>query len=128
MNITTIGIDLAKNSFSLHGLDSHGKTVLRKTINRSKLLAFMAQLPSCLVGMEACSGAHYWAREFQKLGHRIGIMAPRFVAPYRKNEKNDSNDAEAICEAVELHAYDRLDSRRSVWVIHEARGISIALR
>lgn len=100
MNITTIGIDLAKNSFSLHGVDQHGKTVLRKTMSRSKLLAFMAQLPPCLVGMEACSGAHYWGREFEKLGHRIGIMAPRFVAPYRKNEKNDSNDAEAICEAV----------------------------
>ncbi|MFX7328977.1 IS110 family transposase, partial [Acinetobacter baumannii] len=63
MNITTIGIDLAKNSFSLHGVDQHGKTVLRKTMSRSKLLAFMAQLPPCLVGMEACSGAHYWGRE-----------------------------------------------------------------
>ncbi|PRD18732.1 UNVERIFIED_CONTAM: family 20 transposase [Trichonephila clavipes] len=100
MDITTIGIDLAKNSFSLHGVDQHGKTVLRKTINRSKLRTFIVQLPPCLVGVEACSGAHYWGREFVKLGHRVGIMTPRFVAPYRKNEKNDSNDAEAICEAV----------------------------
>jgi len=98
--ITTVGIDLAKSTFSLHGVDAHGKTVLRKTLSRNKLLPFMAQLPPCLVGMEACSGAHHWAREMQKHGHRIGIMAPRFVAPYRKNEKNDGNDAEAICEAV----------------------------
>lgn len=100
MNITTIGIDLAKHSFSLHGIDQHGKVVLRKTMSRGKLLGFMAQLPPCVVGMEACSGAHYWGREFVKLGHQVGIMAPRFVAPYRKNEKNDSNDAEAICEAA----------------------------
>lgn len=98
--ITTVGIDLAKSTFSLHGVDANGKTVLRKTLSRSKLLPFMAQLPPCLVGMEACSGAHHWARELQKHGHRIGIMAPRFVAPYRKSEKNDGNDAEAICEAV----------------------------
>ena len=98
--ITTVGIDLAKSTFSLHGVDAHGKTVLRKTLSRNKLLPFMAQLPPCLVGMEACSGAHHWARELQKHGHRIGIMAPRFVAPYRKSEKNDGNDAEAICEAV----------------------------
>ena len=100
MNVTTIGIDLAKNSFSLHGVDSHGKMVFRKTLNRAKLLPFLGSLPPCLIGMEACSGAHYWGRELRKLGHRIGIMAPRFVAPYRKGGKNDGNDAEAICEAV----------------------------
>jgi transposase len=100
MNVTTIGIDLAKHTFSLHGVDSRGNVVVRKTLSRSKLLPFLATLPPCLVGMEACSGAHYWARELLRLGHRVGIMAPKFVVPYRKGGKNDGNDAEAICEAV----------------------------
>jgi transposase len=100
MNVTTIGIDLAKHSFSLHGVDAQGNVVFRKTLSRGKLLPFLAQQPPCLVGMEACSGAHAWARELVQLGHRVGIMAPRFVAPYRKGGKNDGNDAEAICEAV----------------------------
>lgn len=100
MNFTTIGIDLAKTSFSIVCMNSHGKVVLRKTLSRKKLLPFIAQCHRCLIGMEACSGAHYWGREFQKLGHRVGIMAPKFVQPYRKRGKNDNNDAEAICEAV----------------------------
>ena len=100
MNVTTIGIDLAKNSFSLHGVDTRGKTVFRKTLSRAKLLPFLVQQPPCLVGMEACSGAHYWAREIGKLGHETRIMAPKFVIPYRKGGKNDNNDAAAICEAV----------------------------
>lgn|GEM_PF-3497652 len=101
MNVTTIGIDLAKHSFSLHGVDARGKTVFRKTLSRAKLLPFLAQQPPCLVGMEACSGAHHWGRQLVALGHRVGIMVTRFVAPYRKGWKNDGNDAEAICEAVE---------------------------
>jgi len=100
MHVTTIGIDLAKNSFSLHGVDSQGKRVFNKTLSRGKLLAFLAQQPPSLIGMEACSGAHHWGRQLQAMGHRVGIMASRFVAPYRKGGKNDSNDAEAICEAV----------------------------
>lgn len=100
MNVTTIGIDLAKHTFSLHGVDSRGNVVVRKTLSRTKLLPFLGSLPPCLIGMEACSGAHYWGRELTKLGHRVGIMASRFVAPYRKGGKNDGNDAEAICEAV----------------------------
>lgn len=98
--IQTIGIDLAKNVFSIHGVDPYGKCVLRKTVKRNKLLETFANLPSCLVGMEACSGAHHWARELSKLGHTPRIMASKFVIPYRQNEKNDANDAEAICEAV----------------------------
>ena len=89
MNVTTIGIDLAKNTFSLHGVDSHGKMVFRKTLSRTKLLPFLAQPPPCRIGMEACSGAHYWGRELIKLGHRAGIMAPKFVAAYRKGGKNE---------------------------------------
>ena len=100
MDITTIGIDLAKNSFALVGMNKHGKIVFRKTLTRNKLLAFIAQCPPCLIGMEACSGAHYWGREFTKLGHRIGIIVAKFVEPFRKGAKNDNNDAEAICEAV----------------------------
>lgn len=100
MYVTTIGIDLAKSSFSVHGVDGHGKAMFRKTLSRSRLLPFLAQQPPSLIGMEACSGAHYWGRELRKLGHRVGIMAPRFVIPYRKGGKNDGNDAEAVCEAV----------------------------
>jgi transposase len=100
MNSTTIGIDLAKTSFNLVGSNRHGKIVLRKQLSRGKLLSFMAQHPPCLIGLEACSGAHYWAREFEKLGHRVRIIAAKFIEPYRKGGKNDNNDAEAICEAV----------------------------
>ena len=98
--IKVVGIDLAKLVFSIHGVDEHGKTKLRKTIKRNKLLAEVSNLPACIIGIEACSGAHYWAREFSKLGHDVRIMASKFVIPYRQNEKNDANDAEAICEAV----------------------------
>jgi transposase len=96
MKVTTVGLDLAKNLFQVHGVDEHGKAALRKQLCRSKLLEFFAQLPPCLVGMEACSGAHHFARELAKLGHQTRIMAPRFVHPYRKSQKNDGNDAEAI--------------------------------
>jgi len=108
MDITTIGIDLAKNSFSIAGANEHGKVVLRKTLSRNKLLPFIAQCPFCLIGMEACSGAHYWGREFQKLGHQVRIMAAKFIAPYRKGGKNDNNDAQAICEAL---------GRQDIWFI-----------
>ena len=100
MKITTVGIDLAKNVFSMHGVDMHGKTVLKRTVSRGKVMEVMAGIGSCVVGVEACSGAHHWARELGKLGHTVRIMAPCFVAPYRKSGKNDGNDAEAICEAV----------------------------
>lgn len=98
--IKAVGIDLAKLVFSIHGVDKHSKCNLRKTIKRNKLLAEITKLPPCIIGMEACSGAHYWAREFTKLGHDVRIMASKFVIPYRQNEKNDANDAEAICEAA----------------------------
>jgi len=99
--ITTVGIDLAKLVFSVHGVDEHGAVVIRKTVSRSRFVSMVAQWPACVIGMEACSGAHEWARRFQALGHTVRIMAPRFVAPYRKSGKNDGNDAEAICEAVQ---------------------------
>lgn len=98
--ITTVGIDLAKNVFSLHGVDRLGKTVLRRTVRRDRLDETVAALPPCLIGMEACSGAHEWGRRFQRYGHTVKLMAPKFVVPYRKSDKNDGNDAEAVCEAV----------------------------
>ena len=98
--ITTVGIDLAKNVFSLHGVNAAGKTVLKSTVRRDRLLETVAGLSPCLIGMEACSGAHEWGRRFQQHGHSVRLMAPKFVAPYRKSNKNDGNDAEAVCEAV----------------------------
>lgn len=98
--ITTVGIDLAKNVFSLHGIDEAGKVVLQRTVTRGRLVELLASLPPCLVGMEASMGAHEWARRFAQFGHTVRLMAARFVAPYRKSGKNDGNDAAAICEAV----------------------------
>jgi transposase len=100
MNIKRVGIDLAKQVFQLHGVDYQDKVVLRKQLRRNQLLSFFATLPPCLIGMEACGGAHHWARELQKLGHTVKLIAPQFVKPYVKSNKNDANDAEAICEAV----------------------------
>ncbi len=98
--ITTAGIDLAKRVFSAHGVDETGRVALRKTVRRDQLVELVASLPPCLIGMEACSGAHEWARTFERYGHTVKLMAPKFVLPYRKSGKNDGNDAEAICEAV----------------------------
>ena len=100
MNIKRIGIDLAKQVFQVHGVDGQEKAVLRKKLSRAQMLTYFQKLPPCLIGMEACSSAHYWARELQKIGHTVKLMAPQFVKPYVKSNKNDANDAEAICEAV----------------------------
>jgi transposase len=104
MAIVTVGIDLAKNVFAVHGVDKAGKAVLmRPEVPRAKLVELIANVPPCLIGMEACSGAHHWAREFAKFGHTVRMMAPKFVVPYRmsgKRGKNDAADAAAICEAV----------------------------
>lgn len=100
MQITTVGIDLAKNVFQVHGVNQRGKAVLRKQLRRDHVAAFFANLPRCLVGMEACGGAHHWARKLQGLGHTVRLMAPQFIKPYVKSNKTDVADAEAICEAV----------------------------
>lgn len=100
MDVTTMGIDLAKNVFQLHGVDVQGKTVLKKRLSRTELSEFVAKLPSCLIGIEACASSHYWARKFTALGHEVKMISPQFVKPYVKASKNDANDAEAICEAV----------------------------
>jgi transposase len=98
--VTTCGIDLAKNVFSVHAVDGRGVVVLRKTVSRARLMPLIAQPPACVIGLEACSGAHEWAGRFARHGHTMKLKAPKFVAPYRKSGKNDGNDAEAICEAV----------------------------
>lgn len=100
MKITTIGIDLAKNVFQVHGVDERGKAVLRKQLKRKDVVKFFANLEPCLIGMEACGSAHYWARKLSEMGHTVRLMAPQFVKPYVKTNKSDRNDAEAICEAV----------------------------
>jgi transposase len=100
VNVTTIGIDLAKLVFQVHGVDGHGKAVIRRQLKRTEVAKFFANLPACLIGMEACSSAHYWARRLIELGHTVKLMAPQFGKPYVKTNKNDARDAEAICEAV----------------------------
>lgn len=100
MKITTIGIDLAKEVFQIHGVDMHGKTVLRKQLRRSEMARFFANLDPCLIGMEACSSSHHWARKLGEFGHTVKLMSPQFVKPYVKTNKHDMADAEAICEAV----------------------------
>ena len=105
MAIIAIGVDLAKNVFAVHGVDETGKAALIKpSVRREALLELIAKMPPCLIGMEACSGAHHWARQFQKFGHTVRIIAAKFVAPYRlsgRKGKNDAADAQAICEAVQ---------------------------
>jgi transposase len=98
--ITTIGIDLAKKVFQVHGVDAEGKVVVARKLRRKEVLAFFAKLPPCLIGMEACGSAHYWGREITKLGHTVKLMPPKYVKAYVKRGKTDAGDAAAICEAV----------------------------
>src|SRR5271165_5238224 len=98
--ITTIGLDIAKSVFQVHGVDAEGKVILRRQLKRRYVLAFFQKLPSCLIGMEACASAHHWSRQLQALGHTVRLMPPAYVKPYVKRHKNDATDAEAICEAV----------------------------
>lgn len=100
MQIVRIGLDLAKYVFEVHGVDAQDETVLRKTLRRDAVVPFFAELPACIVGMEASNGAHYWAKVLADLGHEVRLISPQFVTPYVKSNKNDRNDAEAICEAI----------------------------
>ena len=125
MNITTIGFDLAKTVFQVHGADGEGRPVLRRKLRRGKVPAFFERLPSCLVAMEACAGAHYWAREIQALGHEVRLIPPQYVRPFVKTNKNDAADAEAICEAVTRptmrFAPAKSAEQQSVLMLHRAR-------
>src|SRR3954466_7372090 len=98
---STVGLDLAKSIFQLHGADSAGAVVFRKKLRRGQLLAFLATLPPCTVAMEACASAHYWGHEIAKLGHTVKLIAPAYVKPFVKRQKNDMADAEALCEAAQ---------------------------
>ena len=98
--IITVGLDLAKNVFQMHGADGNGRAVLRKKLRRAQVLEFFGQLPACVVAMEACDGAHFWGREIGKLGHYVRLIPPACVNPFVKRQKNDAADAEAICEAA----------------------------
>ncbi|HSL70542.1 MAG TPA: IS110 family transposase [Longimicrobiales bacterium] len=100
MKVTTLGLDIAKHVFQLHGADEQGVVVMRRKLRRDEVVPFFANLPACVVGLEACGGAHYWARRLTRFGHTVRLIAPQFVKPYVKSNKNDANDAEAICEAV----------------------------
>lgn len=132
MKLTRIGLDTAKQVFQIHGVDEHGKTRLQKQLARARVLEFFANLSPCLVGMEACAGTHYWARELGKLGHTVRLMAGQFVAPYRKSGKNDANDAEAICEAVgrpnmRFVAVKSVE-QQAILAVHRARSLLVEER
>jgi transposase len=98
--VSTIGLDIAKSVFQVHGVDAAGAVVIRKRVSRAKVLGYFGELPPCLVGIEACPSAHHWGRELQALGHTVRLIPPSYVKAYLKRSKNDANDAAAICEAV----------------------------
>jgi transposase len=130
--ITTIGLDLAKSVFQVHGADAAGKPVLRRKLRRSQYYGFFADLPRCLVALEACSGAHHIARELQELGHDVRLIPPQYVKPFVKTNKNDAADAEAICEAAQRPTmrFVAVKSRdqQSVLMIHRARELLVRQR
>jgi transposase len=124
-DVAVVGIDLAKSVFQVHGIDAAGSVVVRRQLSRSKLLSFFAGLPRCLIGMETCASANYWARELMALGHEVRLMPPQYVKPYVKRSKNDASDAEAICEAVTRPTMRfvgvKSTEQQSVLVLHRTR-------
>jgi len=131
-NITTLGIDLAKNSFQLHGVNEKGDRMLRKKLTRRQLTAFVANLEPCLIGLEACGGAHHWVRVFSQFGHTVKMIAPQFVKPYVKSNKNDAVDAEAICEAVQRPSMRFVPSKsleqQDIQSVHRIRSLLVGRR
>jgi transposase len=130
--ITTIGLDLAKNVFQVHGIDETGQVVVRKALRRGQVVGFFAGLPRCLIGMEACATAHHWARELMALGHEVRLMPPQYVKAYVKRNKNDAADAEAICEAVSRPAMRfvpvKTAEQQGVLMMHRARDLLVRQR
>ena len=130
--ITTIGLDLAKSVFQVHGIDRAGNVVVRKRLRRSQVIAFFADLPRCMIGMEACATAHHWARELIALDHDVRLMPPQYVKAYVRRQKNDAADAEAICEAVQRPSMRfvpvKTAEQQSVLMIHRARDLLIRQR
>jgi len=129
---TTIGLDLAKDVFQVHGVDGAQKVTIKRQLRRKDVLEFFTKLPPCLVGMEACAGAHYWARELRKLGHTVKVMAPRYVKGYAKRAKTDAADAAAICEAVTRTHVEQVavksEAQQCLLMLHKARELLIATR
>ena len=132
MDITTLGIDLAKSVFQLHGVDADGAVVLQKKLRRGAVLNFLSKLEPCLIGMEACATSHYWAREIAALGHDVRLVPPAYVKPYVKRQKNDAADAEAICEAVTRPNMRfvpiKSKEQQSVLVLHRTRDLLMRQR
>ncbi|UEM07108.1 IS110 family transposase (plasmid) [Skermanella rosea] len=130
MSAAFIGLDLAKSVFQVHGVDAQGKVVVTKRLRRDAVLAFFANLPVCVVGMKACAGSHFWARELARLGHTVRLMAPQYVKPYVKRQKNDRADAEAICEAVQRPSMRfvavKSEEQQSTLAIHRVRETLVA--
>ncbi|TLS65715.1 IS110 family transposase [Mariprofundus erugo] len=130
--IKVVGIDLAKESFQLHGVNEQGHVIVRKKLSRRKLMLFMTHLPPCLVGMEACGGAHDWARKFRTMGHDVRLMSPQFVKPYVKSNKNDEVDAEAVCEAVQRPNMRFVPiksiEQQDIQSLHRARSLAVSHR
>lgn len=128
----TIGVDLAKNVFQVHGIDAEGAVVVRRQLRRGQVLPFFRKHPPCLVGMEACATSHHWAREITALGHEVKLMPPRYVKPYVKRNKNDAADAEAICEAVTRPTMRfvaiKTPEQQSVLMLHRTRHLFIKQR
>jgi transposase len=129
MTITTIGLDIAKNVFQVHGADAAGAPLLKKRLRRSQVLDFFAQIPRCVVGIEACGSAHHWAREISSIGHDVRLMPPQYVQPYVKRHKNDAADAEAICEAVTRPIMRfvpiKAAEQQAVLALHRARELLV---
>lgn len=125
--VVTIGLDIAKSVFQVHGVDAHGAVVMRQRLTRSRMLAFFAKKAPCLVGLEACGSAHYWGRELSLLGHEVRLIPPSYVKPYVKRQKNDAADAEAICEAVTRPSMRfvpiKSPEQQSIMVAHRTRSI-----
>ena len=132
MTVTTIGVDLAKNIFQVHGIDGSGEVVVRKALRRRQVIPFFAKLPPCLVGMEACGTSHYWARELSELGHEVKLMPPAYVKPYVKRGKTDAADAEAISEAVMRPSMRfvaiKSPDQQAVLMLHRSRDLLIRQR
>src|SRR5580658_2583170 len=130
--VSTIGLDIAKSVFQVHGVDGVGAVVIRKRISRSKMLEFFADLPPCLVGIEACPSAHHWGRELQVLGHTVKLMPPSYVKAYLKRSKNDANDAAAICEAVTRPSMRfvpiKSEQQQSGLMLHRSRQLLVRQR
>ena len=128
----TIGLDIAKNVFQVHGVDDEGNVVVRRQLRRGQVLKYFTKLPACLIGMEACATAHHWARELQKLGHEVRLMPARYVKPYVKRNKNDAADAEAICEAATRPTMRfvpvKTEEQQSVLMIHRTRDLFVRQR